>query len=207
MTFGFSASYVAIWGLVVFQGLLILAVLRQLAELRQFMTHDPLPREDLLPVGSLAPRLTVQDGHSGDDSSFAFDGRGGVILFLSPECTTCKALAKSFQPSAGSDLPFITAICSGETDQCAGFGTWFGPYLQLLLDRTSEIRARYHISGFPTAVIVDKESKIRAYAHPQSFEDIRQLWKESLGEILSEEGPNETLTESREALITSRRSV
>jgi hypothetical protein len=95
MNFGFFASYVALWALAVFQGLLMLAVLRQLAELRQLMDQGALPNEDWLPVGSRAPEFAGQDIHSGEFvSSRLFDGRGGVILFLSPLAAACAELLR-----------------------------------------------------------------------------------------------------------------
>ncbi len=199
MNFSFSASYVALWALAVFQGLVVLAVLRQLAELHRFMERGALPGEDWLPVGSRAPEFTGQHIHSGDFvSSRLFDGQGAVILFLSPGCTACKALVESVQSSAGNESPFITAaICNGESRPCEGFRARLGVHIPLLLDPANEIGARYGISGFPTAVVVDKEQKIRAYGHPQSAKDLKWLFERNLDEVLAEEGPSQTVVESR----------
>jgi hypothetical protein len=100
MNFGFSASYVALWALVGFQGLLVLVVLRQLAELRQLVDQGTLPTEDWLPVGSQAPEFAGQDIHSGDFVSRSPSENSSQVLLNSLETkrSVCKFV------SHGQDL-------------------------------------------------------------------------------------------------------
>jgi hypothetical protein len=181
MRFGFFASYIAIWILVLFQGLLVLALLRQLAELRRLVEQGGLQGEDRLPTGSPAPEFAGFDVRSGQQvGSHSLRGLGGVILFLSSECTVCKDLAASLRQPAMNGLPPIIAFCQGGEEACARFVKRLGLEVYLLLKGAEEIAARYHVSGFPTAVVVDGKGKIRAYGHPENVEDLRRLVARSL---------------------------
>jgi hypothetical protein len=72
------------------------------------------------------------------------------------------------------------------------------------LDRSNEIGARYHISRFPTAVVVDKEEKILAYGHPQSASDLKQLLGRSLHKVLSKDNARKASIENRpEVFLTA----
>jgi hypothetical protein len=181
MDFGFSASYVAIWIVVLFQGLLIVALLRQLAELRRLVEAGGLQGEDRLPVGSPAPRFAGFDVRSGQPvSSHTFSGSGGLVLFLSADCTVCRGLADRLRPPAMNGLPPIIAFCQGGEHSCAGFVKKLSLDVHLLLEGAEETAARYRVSGFPTAVVVDANQKIRGYGHPRNVEDLRQLLARSL---------------------------
>jgi hypothetical protein len=126
-----------------------------------------------------------------------------MILFLSPGCTVCKALAQNFQfqPFQGANSPVITAICcNGDTNTCADFGAGLGVNVRLLLDQANEIWARYRVSRFPTAVVVDKEEKIRAYGYPQSVKDLKQLLEHSVDKVQAQDGPGQTSAENHTQL-------
>jgi methylamine dehydrogenase accessory protein MauD len=203
VNFGFSGSYVALWGFVVLQGLLVLAVLRQLTELRRRMEQGALQDENWLPLGSPAPEFTGRDMSALNLISNQFlNGQGRVIVFLSPGCTSCKGLAESLESVSGYDSSAITAICNGDTESCEDFRTRLGASVHLLYDPTNEIGLRYGVSKFPTTVVVDKELKIRAYGHPQSAKDIKQLFERALGEISIDEDISRTRVQNQAKLAS-----
>lgn len=178
----FFVSYVAIWLLVLFQGLLVLALLRQLAELRRLVESGGAQGEDRLPVGSPAPEFEGLDARSGRRvDSHSLNGRGGVLIFLSPECGTCKDLADGLWRPAMDGLPPIITFCQGGQQSCASFVRRLGPEVHVLRDDADEAATRYHVSGSPTAVVIDGEQKIRGYGHPQNVEDLKRLLSRSLG--------------------------
>lgn len=180
MSFSFFTSYIAIWVLVLFQGLLVIALLRQLAELRRLVEMGGF-QEDRLPAGSPAPRFAGLDVRSGQQvSSYSLNGRGGVLLFLSPDCTVCKGLADSLRPPALNDLPPVIAFCQGGERACERFIKRLGPGVSLLFDVAGETAARYHVSGSPTAVVVDEKQRVRGYGNPQDVEDLKRLLARSL---------------------------
>jgi hypothetical protein len=188
MRFSFFATYIAVWVLALLQGLLILALLRQLAELRRLVEqrsmhdHDDHHDEARLPIDSLAPEFTGIDISSGMEVGIhSLSAHGGVILFLSPECSMCKGLADELRRPAINDLPPIIVLCQGGKQPCAYFMDRLGGEVLLLVERVEEVAARYHVSGFPTAIVVDSRQKIRGYGHPEKIEDLRRTVERSLG--------------------------
>ncbi len=101
---GFSASYLALWGLVIFQSLVVLALLRELAELHTVTERHALAREVWLPLGTEAPQFTAADRRSGRPvSTQELSGTGGVILFLSTGCSACETLVASLKRAVAGD--------------------------------------------------------------------------------------------------------
>jgi len=202
MSSSFLASYIVIWLLVVFQGLLVLALLRQLAELRRLVESGSLQDENRLPVGSLAPEFAGSDVRSGERVSIqSLGGRGGVILFLSAECSVCKDLADSLQQPAINELPPIIAFCQGGEQTCARIAKRMGSEVRLIFEGAAETAERYHAFGLPTAIVVDGERKIRGHGHPQEVEDIRRLLSRSLDADSADAGRVE---QSQPAVLGSR---
>jgi hypothetical protein len=138
--------------------------------------------KDWLPEGSPAPEFGGPELRSGHyTSSRDLDGRGVIILFLSPECEVCKSLADSLR-AAGTEAPPVIALCQGGEQACAGFATRLGKEVPLLFRGAQETAAAYGVSGFPTAVVVDTKRKIRAYGQPRDIGDLKSLWADSPGQ-------------------------
>lgn len=116
---GFSVTYIALWVVMLLQGLLILALLQRLEKLRQLIERGG-SLGTRLPVGSSAPGFSGTDWFGKQTSLTDLDGRAGVVLFLSPSCSVCKGLAESIG-SFADDLPPIIAFCLGEREACALF--------------------------------------------------------------------------------------
>ncbi len=190
MSLTFSASYLALWALALFQGLLILALLRQLAELRRLIEQRGLPSEDWLPVGSGAPKFAGVDSRSSRSISLHnLDGRGAILLFLSG-CEACKGLAASLRRSATDGLPPVVAFCVGGKQPCGPVVKRFDLEVPVLLESAEETAAQYRVSSFPTAVIVDEKRRIRGYGHPENIEELRYLLAHSLETPLGDRGPD-----------------
>jgi hypothetical protein len=176
MSSAFFTSYIAVWILVLFQGLIILALLRELSEQRRRLELGPLENEDRLPVGSPAPELTGVDVRSQQLVTLQTIGpEGGAILFLTPDCNVCRNLANSLRAPALSDLPTVVVFCQGSERGCSTFYERLDPKGYLLHKAAEQVAALYHVTGSPTAVIVDDERKIRGYGHPQDLEDLKKL--------------------------------
>jgi hypothetical protein len=188
VSFSFYASYIALWALVVFQGLVALALLQQLTKLRQFLALGGFS-EDQLPEGSQAPEFANVDKRSSRESGVkSLEGRGGVVLFLSSECLVCRGLVDELGRSAADDLPVTIAFCHGKERGCARFARRLGTRVRLVLDGAEKTASHYHISNFPTAVVVDDKGKIRLYGHPQAIGEIKDLWSRSLAKDSPRQG-------------------
>ncbi len=174
MRLSFYSSYIALWALAIFQGLLILALVGQLAKLRRVAALGGFS-EDQLPEGSRAPEFI--DTHRGSKSGVrGLEGSGGVLLFLSSECLVCRGLTDSLGRAGSEELPLVIAFCQGREKGCAAFAKRLGSGARMILDSAEDTAARYQISRFPTAVMVDAQRKIRGYCHPRDLKELKQAW-------------------------------
>ena len=181
MTSAFFTTYVLIWIVVLFQGLLVLALLRELSELRRRLELGALGNEDRLPIGSEAPEFTGADVRTGKLVSLQTVGpNGGAILFLTPDCNLCKNLANSLRAPALSELPTVVVFCQGSERGCSAFYERLDPKGYLLHKGSEQVASLYQVTGSPTAVILDGERKIRGYGHPQDLEDLKKLLTRAL---------------------------
>lgn len=183
MSFGFTATYIALWGLVLFQTLLILALLRQLGEIKKRIDEGGLPADDRLPTGTPAPALAGTDLRSGEPAELAaLEGQAAVLLFLAPACTVCKGLSESLgRGERESPVPMI-AICQGKETSCATFASRLGPDIPLIADEEFEISSLYRVTGSPTAVVLNGDHAVRAYGHPREAGHLDYLVERALAE-------------------------
>lgn len=184
MRLDFVATYIALWILVVFQGLLILALLKQLTTIRR-LAERASPLGDKLPLGSSAPEFM------GTDLQFAgwndADSLGVVILFLTAGCPACQELLNSIGQHGDNVVPHIVAVCQGG-DACSKRVANLSSAIQLAACNGEETARQYRISRFPTAVVVDRERKIRGYGHPTNVTDLVRMFYDSIGDIAATTG-------------------
>ncbi len=182
MSFPFIASYIAMWILVVFQGLLIVALLKQLGEVKQLVELRGVTGEDRLPAGTAAPNFEGLDLRTAQRmTTHVFDGQGGALLFLSPECGSCLDLANGLRQPALTRLPPIITFCQGSDSACASFVNRMGPEIYTLSDDDNNVAMRYHVDGSPTAIVINPDLTIGAYGHPVNIEDLKRLLARTLG--------------------------
>lgn len=183
MSFGFYGSYVALWALVVFQALVVVALLRQISELKRYVEQGGLPASNQLAAGTPAPAFSALDLRSRQSLGLErLNGRGGVVLFLSPDCTVCRGLADSLRAQGKDALVPIIPVCEGDDQGCSVFLERLGKDFPLLVDARQQVGNLFHVEGSPTAVVLDGDKKIRGYGHPQDARDLGELVRRSLAE-------------------------
>jgi hypothetical protein len=171
--FNFSLSYIALWALVVFQGLLALALVRQVSELRERIKGGELPEEEPLPEGSKAPAFISKDLRSGEIYTIkSLQDRGGLLLFFSSDCHICKTLATALQQVSPDRMPLTLAFGLGREQAFARFAQRLPDWVPLLLQDAWEITRQYRVSSTPTAVLVDAKLQILGYSHPGELAEL-----------------------------------
>lgn len=183
MGFPFVASYIAVWILVIFQGLLILALLKQLAEVKQLARLGGVAGADPLPAGTPAPDFEGVDLRSAKRlTKQVFAGQGGVLLFLSPECGSCVELADGLRRSELGELMPILTFCQGEEAPCASFINRLGPEIYTLRGHFDDgsVAKSYHVDGSPTAVVINPDLTIGSYGHPLNVAALNELLEGTL---------------------------
>jgi hypothetical protein len=179
----------------VFQCLLILFLLEQLARLHRSAARGGF-LEDRLPAGSKAPEFANVDKHASRKFGLRnAGGDGAVILFLSSECVVCRGLVdKLAHYHYGPDVPRIIPVCQGRERGCARYGKQLGARFRLVVDSAGETAARYRISTFPTAVVVDGKQKIRGYGYPSNVRDIEETWSRTLARVPPNRGREDAVS-------------
>jgi peroxiredoxin len=176
MDFGFYSSYVALWIWAIFQGLLTLAIFRQVLELEKRSGILGVMADGRSLVGTRAPKFSGVDSVSGRRVDLnIFDGRGGVILFLSAHCSICHSLSKTLQDGLVESLPPMVGICTGDTKAAMKLQKYLAPQIPLLLDGAEDAVSAYKVSGYPTAVVLDSKRIVRGYHGVNSADDIKRL--------------------------------
>jgi hypothetical protein len=204
MTFTFTTSYLALWAVVGFQALLTIALFKQLAMTRQLAEQGGLRSLQPLPIGTLAPEFTGVDqrvGRTIDINFFKKEDGAGLLLFLSPNCSTCKVLAASI-PERFVDRLSIIAICQGADVGCEQLARQLVADLPFVVD-DGEIARRYRVSGLPAAILIDPSRKILDYGHPKDIEELEEFIHRNLAADPGQDGSRRT---SLSSLLTSSMS-
>lgn len=187
MSVPFLTSYVLLWALVIFQGVLTLALLMKLRELHN-LAQAGITSDDLLQIGSDAPQFSGIEVYSGRViERHQLDKRGVLILFLSPHCSQCSRLVSTMAPSSVSKLPPIVCFCRGSEQACARFAARFQLKASQLVSGAERVASEYRSFMAPTAVFVDGDGRIRAYAHPKRISELIALLHENHSVKLSTE--------------------
>ncbi|HYO12039.1 MAG TPA: redoxin domain-containing protein [Thermoanaerobaculia bacterium] len=173
-SFTFFSSYAALWGLVLFQTLILFGLLRELAEIRRLAEDGRIPQR--LPVGARAPRLRGTDLRSGaavDTSLLA--GRELVILFLSPGCRFCWRLADGLRKLPVGPSRARIAVCSGSAGECAGFVQALPDDVPVLLDDKGALADSYGVKSSPVAFVLDLRGRVLTSGAPRHSGELEEL--------------------------------
>lgn len=93
----FWATYLALWIVVIVQGLAFLEILRQIGALRgQLPAERPLVVADAVRIGDPLPPLSARSADRLEPAAWKdhFIGPLNVAVFLTPRCPHCYALAQ-----------------------------------------------------------------------------------------------------------------
>ncbi len=176
MKFTFDAAYLALWLLVLFQGLMIFILVWQLEKLRQLVGTKGVVGESPLPVGSDAPDFIDVKVRLGVRASIvAFEGSGGLILFLAADCHVCEQLVDAVSQFMGDESSSLVVFCRGGENACAKYSRQLEPRTPVYWDGADATAAAYGVFQFPTAVSVNSDRKICGYGHPTNLQELNRL--------------------------------
>lgn len=180
MSFSFISSYVLLWGLVLFQLLVILALLRQLVELRHQLEAGGAVDRSRLPIGTPAPHFSKVALNGPRNAATIPPARESVLLFLAASCAVCRGLADSLgRLDPNKSVPMV-AVCLGDDSGCTPFAEQLAAVAPLVTDPAGTIAGLYRIRGYPTAVIIDDQGLIRGYGYPRTQRDLELTVEQAL---------------------------
>lgn len=191
---GFSTGYIALWALTVFQTLVAIGLLRMINELKLSGSVGRLKLTD----GSEAPAFAGQDLRSGNTiTNSIFSERGGVVLFLSVQCSQCQELAARMSADGRYHAFPIVVMCTGQDDGCKRQFKGLASDIPILT-KTNAL-GLYRVSVFPTAVVVSRDGRILSQGHPRDFAELNELVEAARGRGLDDAILDASRTELRSA--------
>jgi methylamine dehydrogenase accessory protein MauD len=175
------ASYVVLWAVVLFQGLVIFILLRQLGLMylgtARGVAHDGLA------LGESAPDFTLR-GLKGQTISLAdFRGLPLVLVFGSPNCVPCRALVpdlNSFARERSRDL-HVLFLSRGGLEDARRFAGESGLQVSTAIHPDDELANTYKVRVTPFAFLISSEGTIRAKGLANNREHLDMLLRTGSG--------------------------
>lgn len=193
MSAPFVLSYVALWVLVVLQGVILLGLTRALYELRQRdQGADPTSFQGL-PV----PDFTAVDLSGQPVSAASLAGEPAVLLFVSPNCQSCMVTLAELKALTSDPRRGLVVVCHAGDDDCRRLAANYQLTVPVVVDEDGEVMKRFGISGTPTAVRISADSVIESHGSPMRGEDLERL----LAEFSSTHGPVQEQTNEQRAVM------
>jgi methylamine dehydrogenase accessory protein MauD len=176
----FTLSYVALWILVVLQGLVVLGLARVVHRLQQdgaALATVPLDSERL--AGQEAPRISGVDVSGAPVDSGDLAGRLAAVLFVSPSCSSCTVTLDEMHALAGKVEGNLLVVCRGGTGECQQLARDYNITVPVVADVDEQIGKRFDVAGVPTAVLIGRSGRILRYGHPERAEELEGMLQET----------------------------
>ena len=126
--------------------------------------EEMIPKPDTgLPLGEQAPAFELPDLHGRRVSLEDYRGRRILLVFFSPTCPFCQAMAPDLSalPSDGAGgRPLPVVITSGDPEANRALMAEHGIRCPVLLDETKEVTEEYESGGTPAAYVIDEQGLI-----------------------------------------------
>ena len=196
-------SFVALWGLVVFQGLVLLGLVRAVAELSAtgrrgvaagaqhpagLGVAPPPPTPGEL-TGQPAPRFSALDVLGERVESTRFDGQARLLVFVAPGCPACQELQAELEVLGCERHATIVLVCVARAQPCRQFAEQHEITRPLLVDGEALLANTFGISVTPTAVYIDAQNVVGQYQHLGRQDDPSQVLQQLAAQLASPPHP------------------
>ena len=167
-TFGLNA---VLSGLVIFQGLLIIALLRQLHEIHQLLQEIEVTPGVPQLVGARISPFNLRSARYHTPISSDNISAGGVLVFLSHGCSSCRNFIGSLSPN--DTIPRnVLFLWTGDASEAAARVPKQIDYAVLTAQETAQL---FSVVRFPTAIAIRPDGTIATYAKPETYKDVETL--------------------------------
>ncbi|HEX6864592.1 MAG TPA: redoxin domain-containing protein [Thermoanaerobaculia bacterium] len=166
MSLPFLSSYVALWVLVILQGLVLLALVRMVHELRNNAASFNVGGQSTAALKPAPPfQATALDGTR--VTSEDFPGRLTALLFVSPTCTSCTTTLHEMRALHFKAQGNVVVICRAsryDSMRLAQAHKLDG--LPVIADEDDSLSRLYRVTTVPMAVLINGSGKIQSYGYP-----------------------------------------
>ena len=181
-------SYIALWAVVLFQGVVIFLLLRQLGVI--YLGTARGVARDGLPVGERAPDFAAADLDGRPVSLADFRGRPLLLIFGSPGCGPCRQLVPDlnrFAQERREELR-VLFLSRGEAEEARRFASDLGVRVPVATHPDDELLDIYRARVTPFAFLIDGEGVIRAKGLANNREHLELLLRTGSEETNSSAG-------------------
>lgn len=168
-------SYIALWTVVLFQGVVIFLLLRQLGVI-YLGTAQGVAR-DGLPLGRRAPDFALPDLDGRPTSLAGFRGLPLLLIFGSATCAPCRTLIPDlnvFARERRDDLR-VLFLCRGGVQEARRFAGEVDVQVPVAVHPDEQLPDQYKTRVTPFAFLVDGEGMIRAKGLANNREHLELL--------------------------------
>jgi len=176
----FLASYVLLYLIVIFQGLLLLGAVRAIHELRQGHVAPAEPEEGAQEGERLlnqeAPRFEALDLAGNLVGTEQLRGRSSLVLFVSPNCSSCMlTLDELHAVQHKVDGGNVLVVCGARDADCRNLASDHNLTVPVVADEDASIGKLFDVTAFPTAVLLNAGTRVVSYGHPMRGEELREM--------------------------------
>lgn len=166
MSLPFVSSYVALWALVILQGLVLLALVRMVHELRNNAASFNVGGQSTAALEPAPPfQAMALDGTR--VTSEDFPGRLTALLFVSPTCPSCTTTLHEMRALHFKAQGNVVVICRAsryDSMRLAQAHKLDG--LPVIADEDDSLSRLYRITTVPVAVLINGSGKVQSYGYP-----------------------------------------
>jgi methylamine dehydrogenase accessory protein MauD len=169
------ASYIVLWGVVLFQGAVIFVLLRQLGLM--YMGSAQGVARDGLAAGERAPEFTLPDLAGRLVPLADFRGRPLLLVFGSTTCAPCRGLIPDlnvFARERAAELQ-VLYLSRGEADETQRFVSELDVRVPVAIHPDHELPDKYKARVTPFAFVIDAEGVVRAKGLANNRDHLEQL--------------------------------
>lgn len=157
----FYVSYIGLWLLVLFEGVLLLLVYRHFG-LMALGTADGVNR-DGLPIGEVAPTFSGVTSQGEDVAWVVRPNRPHLLLFASPDCEPCARILPYLNQLSGANVQIdTTVVVPGRPEAATRLVEKFASTYPCLAEDGSGAFNRYRVRVTPFAFVVGGDGRILA---------------------------------------------
>lgn len=178
MSGAWIAAFLALAGLTVLIGLLVLGTLRRVAPLLERtearlaeLAPDMTPRG--LALGESVPPFEAHRHDGGTFSDADLHGRESLVLFLGVACRACERLIDDLERGRVPELGAALVVVTESAEQARRLATEEG--VAVVVQRERELSRAFESNVTPHAFVVDAAGAIRGRGTPNDWERLQQL--------------------------------
>ena len=176
-------SYVVLWGIVLFQGVVIFVLLRQLG-LMYLGTAQGVARDGLA-LGERAPGFAVSGIDGAHVSLEGLRGLPLLLVFGSPSCAPCRGLIPDLNAFAHekSEELRVLFLCRGSLDESRRFAEELRVEVPLAAHPDETLPDSFRARVTPFAFLLDGEGVVRAKGLANNRSHLDMLIEQARKEI------------------------